>query len=274
MSSPNEDMLKMMPTYAEPFTRINSIKHLPEERRLEFAKPWTITLQTLGGTYLHKTTTPWRTVFLLDLNIKDDHHLAQRYYSNTHERALQAAIYCEPFVKQHVDAGKSVFIKSLLGPSHQQTVVPFPCHISPTLQLFDVAFVLDGMDYNIDANIISFTPRYTFFVLRMQNRSSYYDKSFEPAEGQSCDPMEFWRNAEQSVPEEKRVLEPTEPESEAKKPKPNVDECVICLEDLAEAQKAVVVPCGHANYCWDCVQKIEACSICRQPVKQCFKIFQ
>lgn len=274
MSSPNQQMLDMMPDFAKPFTDVNSIEHVPEEHYLKFAKPWQITLQSLGGTYLHKTVNPWRTLFLLELHVQDDHHLAQRFYSNAHERALQAAIYCTPLAKQQLEARKKIFIKSLIGPSNQRTVIPFPAHFCPVVELFDVAFTVHGMDYEVSDALIRFTPRYTFSVLRMQTRAAYYNNSFEPAQGQSCDVMAFWRNKEQAVPEEKRVLEPAEPEPEAKKPKPNVDECVICLEDLAEAQKAVVVPCGHANYCWDCVQKIETCSICRQRVNQCFKIFQ
>ena len=49
------------------------------------------------------------------------------------------------------------------------------------------------------------------------------------------------------------------------------DECVICLDNRCNR---VLVPCGHALYCDNCVGKLKECSVCRTRIQGVFTFFQ
>ena len=49
------------------------------------------------------------------------------------------------------------------------------------------------------------------------------------------------------------------------------NECCICLDDLIE--RRVIYPCGHSQYCPDCVKRIKRCSLCKGDIKDVIKIF-
>lgn len=48
-------------------------------------------------------------------------------------------------------------------------------------------------------------------------------------------------------------------------------ECAICLEPIKE--RYVVVPCGHANTCYDCISRLKKCPICSKDIGQVIKVF-
>lgn len=281
MSSPSSEMMAQMPQFAEPFTSVNSIQHIPGQRFLEFSNYWQISVQSLGGTYLMTNVTPFRTLLLLELHIKDKHHQAQRNYANCQERALQAAVYCTPFVQQLIDSGKKIFIKSLLGPSNEQSVFDFSYHFYPLLELLDVSFRIHGCYYVDLGDIVAFRWHYSTHVTQVQSKETYFSGTFEAIAGQTADPLGLLDGIDSEAPVpnpqgEEIIEEPKTEESEAKRVKmegPKQTECVVCLDELTEKQKAVLVPCGHANYCWECASELETCALCRTKIAQCIKIF-
>lgn len=48
-------------------------------------------------------------------------------------------------------------------------------------------------------------------------------------------------------------------------------QCCICLSFTAKKQ--ICVPCGHAQYCEDCIVKIKNCSICKKEIDKVIRIF-
>jgi len=273
MSIPDE-YFAQMPAIAEAFFAVNGVHHNEAEKRIDFTTPWCITVQALGGTALLTTSTPWQSVFALNLHLQDSHHLAQRHYANHQERTIQAAIYCQDFVKQHREAGGAVFIKSILGPSHEQSVFPFVAHISPIVQLFDATFVIHGAEYDfLDVHgqkVLTFMWNFKVIPMRAQDMGSFLDGKFDACEAQSANPIELM--AQHNV----RPVARPEPSKEIKKrkaPEPEPDECSVCLENLAGVEQTVVVPCGHTLYCWDCANKLDECALCRTAIEGRFKIF-
>jgi hypothetical protein len=47
-------------------------------------------------------------------------------------------------------------------------------------------------------------------------------------------------------------------------------ECVICMESEVDS---AIIPCGHAQFCGQCIVKISECSICKQPKTGIFKLY-
>lgn len=52
---------------------------------------------------------------------------------------------------------------------------------------------------------------------------------------------------------------------------PLADACKICLERKIEV---ILLPCGHQAFCFQCVQQLSSCALCRQPVKEVVKIYR
>lgn len=54
-------------------------------------------------------------------------------------------------------------------------------------------------------------------------------------------------------------------------------ECEICCANVKEGTRAVVTPCGHAVFCYDCIMKWKAnndtCPSCRGPIGNVTKLF-
>jgi len=51
----------------------------------------------------------------------------------------------------------------------------------------------------------------------------------------------------------------------------NNDNCKICFENIE--QHSVLIPCGHAQFCYGCVKDCKKCPICRKQVDNCYKTF-
>ena len=266
----------MMPKIADPFFSVNDAKHNKAKQYVEFATPWFISVQALGGTVLLKTVTPFQAVFALNLHTRDKHHLAQRHYANHQERTIQAVIYCQDFVKDFREAGGHVFIKSILGPSDDQSAFPFVAHISPIMQLFDISFVVRGAKYDFieadqqRARTMAFIWDFDIVPLRAQSTGAFYSGEFERFEAQSIDPIVLM-DQHGDAPSAK--AEPSKKIEKRKEPEPKVHECAVCMEDLDSAEQAVVVPCGHSSYCWECANKLSDCALCRTRIEGRFKIF-
>lgn len=52
---------------------------------------------------------------------------------------------------------------------------------------------------------------------------------------------------------------------------PDEEKCVICFNRTKKNQ--ALVPCGHTQYCEDCINKIKKCSLCKTPIDKIIKIF-
>ena len=54
-------------------------------------------------------------------------------------------------------------------------------------------------------------------------------------------------------------------------------ECAICLDEMAPGSVGVVMPCGHAKFCYKCILAVEVasgpCPICRDPIICVSKLF-
>lgn len=50
----------------------------------------------------------------------------------------------------------------------------------------------------------------------------------------------------------------------------NCKRCSLCDDNHVTC---AVYPCGHANYCWDCVDKIKKCGICRRDIFEVKHVF-
>jgi hypothetical protein len=48
--------------------------------------------------------------------------------------------------------------------------------------------------------------------------------------------------------------------------------CVICFENIETRNKALV-PCGHTQYCGECITKITQCSLCNVVISQIITLF-
>ena len=52
---------------------------------------------------------------------------------------------------------------------------------------------------------------------------------------------------------------------------PEDEQCVICFKRTDKKQ--VLVPCGHRQYCKECIKKVEICSLCRKPVNMVMDLY-
>lgn len=48
--------------------------------------------------------------------------------------------------------------------------------------------------------------------------------------------------------------------------------CCVCLEPLVDRGIAVA-PCGHADYCAECLAQLDACALCRSQIVDTLKLF-
>lgn len=62
-----------------------------------------------------------------------------------------------------------------------------------------------------------------------------------------------------------------EPDPPTVLPVQSTPECVICFEP-PETQY-LVIPCGHAPLCEECIQRIQMCPVCRSPITHIQKLF-
>lgn len=46
--------------------------------------------------------------------------------------------------------------------------------------------------------------------------------------------------------------------------------CIICIE---REITYIAVPCGHFNYCRECIEKLHKCAVCNGPIKQKVKVY-
>jgi hypothetical protein len=60
-------------------------------------------------------------------------------------------------------------------------------------------------------------------------------------------------------------------ENQLKEAVPVESQCCICFGYTDK--KMICVPCGHAQYCSDCINKLSKCAICREDVMTIVKTF-
>lgn len=47
-------------------------------------------------------------------------------------------------------------------------------------------------------------------------------------------------------------------------------ECIVCCDRTVNA---AVIPCGHTFACFECLNKLDVCCICRGPAKPCVRLY-
>ena len=52
---------------------------------------------------------------------------------------------------------------------------------------------------------------------------------------------------------------------------PEEEQCIICYKRTL--RKKILIPCGHTQYCKDCITKIKTCSLCRKNISNIIDIF-
>ena len=78
--------------------------------------------------------------------------------------------------------------------------------------------------------------------------------------------------------EEQVETRPIEEQENAPEPDNDANLCILCLTNVKDS---VLVPCGHAKFCFDCgnrcihefVGNAPTCPYCRQPVMSCMKFY-
>jgi len=67
------------------------------------------------------------------------------------------------------------------------------------------------------------------------------------------------------------ILEQPKIQQEEKPEQSNAKECVICLDEIE--RPSAIDPCGHTNFCYDCLEGVQLCPICRGPITKILKLF-
>lgn len=76
------------------------------------------------------------------------------------------------------------------------------------------------------------------------------------------------KKSELSVASEKNTGEDSDVKSGQEK---EDSECCVCFEEIKE--RYVIVPCGHARTCYNCITPLKACPLCSQKITQVIKLF-
>lgn len=247
--------------FAKGFYENNGFIPSDDSTKLMFKTPVLMRLQSMGGFVFGEPS-----LLVLFLNRIDGFHEIQRHYSNCLERELQAAVFVSPTVREHINLKRSVFIKTMLGPKENVSVFEHP-FLTNLLTVFDVDFIIRGISLRVDRidgkEFLYGSWIYDTMIMGAAPHQDFPDK-IKPRQYAGPTPLDVWKAARPKPP----------PAIIAQPPKkPELDECVICLEELKE--RCAFVPCGHTATCWNCGQNndIVNCPICRAAITMRLKIF-
>ena len=55
---------------------------------------------------------------------------------------------------------------------------------------------------------------------------------------------------------------------------PTVDDSLVCSICFTGEANAAIIPCGHSISCVRCLERCEACPVCRKPIEKLLRIYR
>jgi hypothetical protein len=59
-----------------------------------------------------------------------------------------------------------------------------------------------------------------------------------------------------------------------------ISECAVCFEQFGSTNNAgklitrsCIIPCGHAQFCFSCLEKVKACPICKRQIHKHLRVY-
>lgn len=102
---------------------------------------------------------------------------------------------------------------------------------------------------------------------------SHCTKQYKSADGLIKHSEKVHQKKIVKIPEKKPKRIPVKKRRENVKKQTQKRECVICLGTIKTP--CVIYPCGHANFCYECVHKntIQKCPVCRIDIVESIKVY-